>query len=148
MSLLLVPLHLACVLLDKLTYQSSAVPLLFSLLAPLSGTLPVQPSLHTPYLRIMLDLFLNPVSSLRGASPRTAAASSSKGGGAPSAWNIVPAHQVQEHEGVLPADVVELVVDDFWAKYDDLRWALFRETRYVNVVQTCGRCRAASRRAY
>lgn len=107
--------------------QSSAVPLLFSLLPPLSGSLPIQPSLHTPYFRIMLNLFFNPVSSLRGASPRTGAGSSQSAG----QWNIVPAHQVQEDEGVLPADVVELVVDDFWAKYDDLRWAFFRETRYV-----------------
>jgi U3 small nucleolar RNA-associated protein 19 len=73
----------------------------------------------------MLNLFFNPVSSLRGASPRTGAGSSQNAG----QWNIVPAHQVQESEGVLPADVVELVVDDFWAKYDDLRWAFFRETR-------------------
>lgn len=73
----------------------------------------------------MLNLFLNPVLSLRGASPRTGASSSQSSG----QWAIVPAHQVQEDEGVLPGDVVELIVDDFWAKYDDLRWAFFRETR-------------------
>ena len=27
----------------------------------------------------------------------------------------------------LPSDVLDEVVEEYWAKYDDLRWAFFRE---------------------
>ena len=36
--------------------------------------------------------------------------------------------QVEEEEGVLPSDVIELVDEEFWAKYDDIRWAFFKES--------------------
>jgi U3 small nucleolar RNA-associated protein 19 len=40
---------------------------------------------------------------------------------------MVENYQVDEAEGVLPQDVAQTVQEDFWAKYDDLRWAFFRE---------------------
>jgi U3 small nucleolar RNA-associated protein 19 len=40
---------------------------------------------------------------------------------------IVVENQVDEDEGVLPEDAASTVQEDFWAKYDDLRWAFFRE---------------------
>jgi U3 small nucleolar RNA-associated protein 19 len=40
---------------------------------------------------------------------------------------IVADNQVEDDEGVLPEDVAQTVQEDFWAKYDDLRWAFFRE---------------------
>jgi len=39
----------------------------------------------------------------------------------------VAEYQVEDDEGVLPEDVANTVQEDFWAKYDDLRWAFFRE---------------------
>lgn len=30
-------------------------------------------------------------------------------------------------EGVLPLDVLKMAYEEYWAKYDDLRWAFFRE---------------------
>jgi U3 small nucleolar RNA-associated protein 19 len=77
------------------------------------------------YFRIILDALIYPTSSLRGASPRKSSSSSSS----LSRWIIVHANQVAEDAGVLPADVIALVVDDFWAKYDDLRLLFFREAR-------------------
>lgn len=77
------------------------------------------------YFRIILDALIYPTSSMRGASPRKSSSSSSSS----TRWIIVPAYQVAEDAGVLPADVITLVVDDFWAKYDDLRLLFFREAR-------------------
>lgn len=103
----------------KLTLQSSALPLLFSLLPALSTS-----GVHTIYFRIILDALIYPTESLRGASPRKVGSSSTS-----SQWIVVPAHQVSEDAGVLPQDVIALVVDDFWAKYDDLRLLFFREAK-------------------
>ncbi|WWC58943.1 uncharacterized protein I303_101488 [Kwoniella dejecticola CBS 10117] len=101
--------------------RSSSVPLLFSLLPPLSTSLQsTTPLIHIPYLRLILDLLFNPRPSLRGAKPK-----SSGGGGG---WKIVEVNQVDEDDGVLPIDVAQIVVDDFWAKYDDIRWAFFKES--------------------
>ncbi|WRT65247.1 uncharacterized protein IL334_002190 [Kwoniella shivajii] len=97
--------------------RSSSVPLLFSLLPPLSMSIPsITPLVHIPYLRLLLHSFFNPTCSLRGARPK------SSGG-----WKTVAANQVEEDEGVLPSDVSKIIVDDFWAKYDDIRWAYFKE---------------------
>jgi U3 small nucleolar RNA-associated protein 19 len=84
---------------------------------------------HTVYFRIVLDSLIYPSASLRGASARKASKASASSSSNSTQWNIVPANQVGEAEGVLPADVITLVVDDFWAKYDDLRLLFFRETR-------------------
>ncbi|KAK6904254.1 hypothetical protein I203_107770 [Kwoniella mangroviensis CBS 8507] len=99
--------------------RSSSIPLLFSLLPPLSTSFPSStPLIHIPFFRLILSLLFNPKASLRGAKPK------SKGEG----WKIVEANQVEEDEGVLPPDVIKIVIDDFWAKYDDLRWAFFKES--------------------
>ncbi|WWC67460.1 uncharacterized protein I206_101368 [Kwoniella pini CBS 10737] len=98
--------------------RSSSIPLLFSLLPPLSTSIQSStPLIHIPYFRLILDLLFNPKSSLRGAKPK------SSGG-----WKIVEANQVEEDEGILPVDVAQIVVDDFWAKHDDIRWAFFKES--------------------
>ena len=36
--------------------------------------------------------------------------------------------QVDEDEGVLPQDFIDSIDEDFWAKYDDIRWAFFKES--------------------
>ncbi|WVR04225.1 hypothetical protein IAU60_001225 [Kwoniella sp. DSM 27419] len=81
------------------------------------------PVIHTPYFRLILHYLFSPTASLRGAKAKAA-------GG----WRTIAANQVEEDEGVLPADVARIVVDDFWAKYDDIRWAFFKET--ANTLQT------------
>lgn len=43
-------------------------------------------------------------------------------------WEINDSAQVDEDEGVLPQDIIESVDEDFWAKYDDIRWAFFKES--------------------
>lgn len=75
---------------------------------------------HTAYFRILLKHLLAPAQSLRGAKP--APGSSSAG----ARWATVAANQEGE-EGVLPAEVAAEVVDEYWAKYDDLRLFFFRE---------------------
>jgi U3 small nucleolar RNA-associated protein 19 len=102
--------------------QSSALPLLFSLLGPLSSSVSQdRPIIHTPYFRIILRALLAPTPSLRGAKPR--------GSSTASRWLVEQEVQVEEEEGVLPADIIESVDEEFWAKYDDIRWALFKEAR-------------------
>lgn len=64
---------------------------------------------------------MNPGATLRGASPAPANAGRK--------WIIVPANQVEEDQGVLPGDVAQMAVDDFWGKYDDLRLIFFREAK-------------------
>jgi U3 small nucleolar RNA-associated protein 19 len=106
------------------------VPLLFSLLPPLSASvsLPDYPIIHIPYFRILLRSLLFPSDSLRGASRREPSSSSSSSSNeATRVWTVVGRNQIDAPEGTLPADVVELVTDEFWAKYDDIRWAFFRE---------------------
>ncbi|XAO25320.1 hypothetical protein I312_104142 [Cryptococcus bacillisporus CA1280] len=56
--------------------------------------------------------------SLRGAKPKQ------KGPG----WKIVAANQCEDEAGVLPDDVAGIVSGEFWAAYDDIRWAFFKET--------------------
>ncbi|WVF70372.1 hypothetical protein IAT40_005162 [Kwoniella sp. CBS 6097] len=105
--------------------RSSSVPLLFSLLAPLStAASTTTPLIHIPYFRLILNYLYNPSPSLRGAKP--------KGNGA--GWKVVVANQAGEEQNALPTDVAKIVVDDFWAKYDDIRWAFFRES--ANLLQT------------
>lgn len=102
--------------------QSSALPLLFSLLGPLSSAVSQdRPIIHTPYFRIILRALLAPTPSLRGAK--------ASGNSAGSRWTIDHDVQVDEAEGVLPSDILESVDEEFWAKYDDIRWALFKEAR-------------------
>jgi U3 small nucleolar RNA-associated protein 19 len=106
------------------------VPLLFSLLPPLSASvsLPDYPIIHIPYFRILLRSLLFPSDSLRGASRREPPSSSSSSSNeATRVWTVVAQNQIDAPEGTLPADVAELVTDEFWAKYDDIRWAFFRE---------------------
>jgi len=101
-----------------LTLQSSAVPLLFSLLPSLSlaASPPPGPAvIHIPYIRLVIRHLLFPSASLRGSKVQ-------KG-----SLKTVAEYQVEENEGVLPEDVANTVQEDFWAKYDDLRWAFFRE---------------------
>lgn len=93
------------------TLQNSALPLLFSLLPPLSSSISQfgQQTIHTPYFRIILNYLLDPPPSLRGADADT---------------SLMPDNQ---GEGVLPLDVLKMAYEEYWAKYDDLRWAFFRE---------------------
>lgn len=105
------------------------MPLLFSLLPPLSASvsLPDYPIIHIPYFRILLRSLLFPSDSLRGASRREPSSSSSSSNEANRLWTAVARNQIDAPEGTLPSDVVELVTDEFWAAYDDIRWAFFRE---------------------
>jgi U3 small nucleolar RNA-associated protein 19 len=94
------------------------VPLLFSLLPSLSlaASPPPGPAvIHIPYVRLLIRHLLFPTPSLRGSKVH-------KG-----QLKTVEDNQVEEDEGVLPDDVAQTVQEDFWAKYDDLRWAFFRE---------------------
>jgi U3 small nucleolar RNA-associated protein 19 len=77
---------------------------------------PGQPTLHTPYFRILINRLLRPTPSLRGRS---------------SAGEIVPENQVDLVDGMLPSDVVKMAHEDYWAKYDDLRWGFFREVTHA-----------------
>ncbi|WOO77741.1 putative protein [Vanrija pseudolonga] len=97
--------------------RTSALSLLFALLQPLSTSAGVP--IHLAYFRLLLRALLFPAPSQRGST----ASSSSK---RPS---VVAANQVDE-EG-LPADVAAAAVDDYWAKYDDLRLFFFREVAAV-----------------
>ena len=103
--------------------QSSALPLLFSLLPPLSSSTlsPNQPSIHTQYFRLILRHLLHPTSSMRGATARTASSSTAD------KWEMKSANQVDELDGILPTDVLKTAMEEYWAKYDDLRWMFFRE---------------------
>lgn len=109
-------------------FQQSSLPLLFALLSPLSASVSdSQNILHTPYFRLILRYLFNPIDSLRGAKPvSSTSASTSK---PQSKWSVVAKNQVSDEEGVLPADVLEKVQEDYWAKYDDLRWAFFKEAK-------------------
>jgi U3 small nucleolar RNA-associated protein 19 len=98
--------------------QTSGLKVLFGLLGPLSTAAGVP--YHAAYFRIVLRHLLAPSPSLRGARP--AAGSSASG----ARWATVAANQEGE-DGVLPAEVAAEVVDEYWAKYDDLRIFFFRE---------------------
>lgn len=100
--------------------QSSAVPLLFSLLGPLSASVSHdKPIIHTPYFRLLLRACFNPAPSLRGAKQAA--------GGSGSRWEVDQTTQCEDEDGLLPMDVIELLDEDFWAKYDDIRWMFFKE---------------------
>jgi U3 small nucleolar RNA-associated protein 19 len=99
--------------------RSSALKVLFGLLPPLSAAAGVP--YHTAYFRILLRHMLAPTPSLRGARPAAATSSSS------ARWATVAANQEGE-DGVLPPEIAAEAVDEFWAKYDDLRIFFFRET--------------------
>ena len=87
----------------------------------MSSSLPSdKPIIHTPFFRMILRALFSPQPSLRGAKP-AAGKSGSK-------WAIDEDVQVEDEEGVLPADVQEVVDEEFWAKYDDIRWAFFKES--------------------
>ncbi|KAK8846551.1 hypothetical protein IAR55_005637 [Kwoniella newhampshirensis] len=107
--------------------RTSSIPLLFSLLPPLSISVsPANtPLIHTPYFRLVLHYLIFPTSSLRGAQPKA-----TKG------WKTIAANQVEDVAGVLPQDVAKIVVDDFWAQYDDIRWAFFKEAANLILSQT------------
>jgi U3 small nucleolar RNA-associated protein 19 len=72
-------------------------------------------------MRLIVRQLLFPSASLRGAEL------SKKSG----TWKIVADNQIDLEEGVLPEVMIELVDQEFWAKYDDLRWAFFREASYI-----------------
>ncbi|OXB36595.1 hypothetical protein LQV05_004891 [Cryptococcus neoformans] len=97
--------------------RSSSIPLLFSLLPPLSASASSTPMIHIPYFRLLLHYFIFPGQSLRGAKPKQKS----------SGWKIVAANQCEDEEGVLPEDVAGIISGDFWAAYDDIRWAFFKE---------------------
>lgn len=108
------------------------MPLLFSLLGPLSSSVSKdKPILHTPYFRLILRSLFSPLPSLRGAKPASS--------GSEDKWAVNENAQVDEEEGVLPQDISESVDEDFWAKYDDIRWAFFKESAYVNLPLTLSR---------
>ena len=91
---------------------------MFSLLPSLSLAASPQPGpavIHIPYIRLVIRHLLFPSASLRGSKVQ-------KG-----SLKTIAEYQVEEDEGVLPEDVANTVQEDFWAKYDDLRWAFFRE---------------------
>lgn len=71
-------------------------------------------------MRLIIRQLLYPAPSLRGATIRKSGE-----------WKFIPAHQVDLEDGTLPSGIIELVDEDFWAKYDDLRWAFFREAAYI-----------------
>ncbi|WVQ75300.1 hypothetical protein IAR50_004916 [Cryptococcus sp. DSM 104548] len=104
---------------EESALRASSVPLLFSLLPSLSASISVssKPIIHIPYFRLILNYLIFPRPSLRGAKPKTKSVG----------WKIVAANQVGDEEGVLPEDVAKVVVDDFWAPHDDIRWAFFKE---------------------
>lgn len=88
--------------------QSSGLQLLFALLVPLSESAGVP--IHLPYFRMLVGYLLSPPMSQRGGSADE------------------PLEENQEGEaGELPLDVAGAAVDDYWAKYDDLRLFFFRE---------------------
>ncbi|KIR37926.1 U3 small nucleolar RNA-associated protein 19 [Cryptococcus deuterogattii 99/473] len=97
--------------------RSSSIPLLFSLLAPLSASASSTPIIHIPYFRLLLHYLIFPRQSLRGAKPKQ------KG----PEWKTVAANQCEDEAGVLPDDVAGIVSGEFWAAYDDIRWAFFKE---------------------
>lgn len=69
--------------------------------------------IHLPYFRILVSYLLSPPDSQRGSpssSPDSTLESSQEG-----------------EPGVLPLDVAGAAVDDYWAKYDDLRLFFLRE---------------------
>lgn len=106
--------------------RSSGLKLMFALLPPLSAASGVP--YHSAYFRLILRHLLSPTKSLRGARP--AAGSSASG----TRWATVAANQEGE-AGVLPADVAAEVVEEYWAKYDDLRLFFFRETAAAIAAQ-------------
>ena len=65
---------------------------------------------------MILDSLLHPTPSLRGSSGHS---------------KVVDENQVDLEDGVLPTDVVQMVHEDYWAKFDDLRWVFFREATQV-----------------
>lgn len=67
--------------------------------------------IHLPYFRILVSYLLAPPDSQRGASSHDSTLEENQEG--PS--------------GELPLDVAGAAVDDYWAKYDDLRLFFFRE---------------------
>lgn len=110
-------LRVSCAAWTELTPQTSALSLLFALLEPLSTSAGVP--IHLAYFRLLLRALLFPAPSQRGST----ASSSSK---RPS---VVAANQADE-DG-LPADVAAAAVDEYWAKYDDLRLFFFREVAAI-----------------
>ncbi|ODN74882.1 hypothetical protein L202_07184 [Cryptococcus amylolentus CBS 6039] len=102
---------------EESALRASSVPLLFSLLPSLSASISSKPIIHIPYFRLILNYLIFPRPSLRGAKPKTKSVG----------WKIVAANQVADADGVLPEDVAKVVVDDFWAPHDDIRWAFFKE---------------------
>jgi len=71
--------------------------------------------IHIPYVRLVIRHLLFPTPSLRGSTVKKRS------------LKTVAEYQVEDDESVLPEDVANTVQEDFWAKYDDLRWAFFRE---------------------
>ena len=85
-----------------------------------------EPTIHIPYFRIILRSLLSPSPSLRGAKATETSEGSSRSSSAP-IWAINEENQVDDEETVTPEDVLDAVQEEYWAKYDDLRWAFFRE---------------------
>ncbi|EJT49080.1 hypothetical protein A1Q1_01729 [Trichosporon asahii var. asahii CBS 2479] len=102
-------LEYAAILGGLLHDSEAALRLLFALLVPLSESAGVP--IHLPYFRILVSYLLAPPDSQRGASSHDSTLEENQEG--PS--------------GELPLDVAGAAVDDYWAKYDDLRLFFFRE---------------------
>ncbi|CAK9784731.1 CBF-domain-containing protein [Cutaneotrichosporon oleaginosum] len=108
---------------SEASLRASATQLLFGLLPPLSAAARVP--LHLPYFRMVVRALLLPQPSQRGA----------KGKG--KSREILPEAQ-ENGAGELPADVVETVVDEYWAAYDDLRLFFFREVAALVAANEVG----------
>ncbi|BEI94495.1 uncharacterized protein CcaverHIS019_0700670 [Cutaneotrichosporon cavernicola] len=88
--------------------RMSALQLLFGLLPPVSAAARVP--LHIPYFRMIVRALLVPQPSQRG-----------------SVKGKIDASTQENDARELAADVVEKVVEEYWAAYDDLRLFFFRE---------------------
>ncbi|ORX36119.1 CBF/Mak21 family-domain-containing protein [Kockovaella imperatae] len=110
----------------ELGLRKSALPLLFALLAPLSASVSEDPTIHIPFFRLILRAILEPSPSLRGAKP-----AHGSDGAASFRWTIDERNQAQDSVGTVPEDIIQTAHEDFWAKYDDLRWAFFREVPHI-----------------
>lgn len=112
---------------QSLNRQASGLKLLFALLPAFSAAIsgPSRKVVHMPLLRRILTATLDPEPSMRGAQVRDRSAASSSTHTSP--WTIDSESQIDLESGILPDDVTQLLAEEYWAKYDDLRWAFFRE---------------------
>lgn len=124
-------LRVSCLTLTQavrsLIRQASGLKLLFALLPAFSAAIsgPSRKVVHMPLLRRILTATLDPQPSMRGAQVRDGSSASSSSDSSP--WTFDTDSQIDLEPGMLPGDVTQSLADEYWAKYDDLRWAFFRE---------------------